>query len=73
MCYIGFPDYENHKKLHDDIIININEFIKTLPKISIEQFERKLIEYMDVWLINHIVAEDHKIICFTKQKNNNKN
>lgn len=69
MYYIEFPDSENHKKLHEDIIVKMNEFIKTLPQLSIEQFERKLIEYMDIWLINHIVAEDHKIICFMETKN----
>ncbi len=63
--YINFPDFENHKKQHENIIDEANTFIKSIPKLSIEQFERNLIEYIDIWVINHIITEDHKIACFT--------
>lgn len=68
MSSIEFPDLKRHKELHNKIIIQMNDFIRSLSQLTIEQFERKLIEYMDVWLINHIIAEDHKIVCFTKNK-----
>lgn len=63
MRTIEYKDYANHKKIHDDIIKQMNEFIKNLPTLPLEVFERKLIEYMDVWLISHIVEEDKKITC----------
>ncbi len=61
---IKYPLLEKHKKLHAKIIEHINGFIKHLPTMKIEEFERKLIEYMDVWLVNHIVHEDKKIMCY---------
>lgn len=63
MKEIQYKEFKHHKKLHENIITQMNEFIKQLPGLSIEQFERKLIEYMDIWLINHIVTEDRKIVC----------
>ena len=63
---IKYENRDEHCKLHEKIIIHLNEFIKKLPTISIEKFERLLIEYMDVWLINHIICEDQKIICNQK-------
>ena len=70
MQSINYFDFENHKKIHDNIIIQLNEFIKKIPTISMEKAERLLIEYMDVWLINHIITEDQKIICFQKNIEN---
>lgn len=63
---INYPLLEEHKKLHENIIIQMNEFIKKLAKLNIEEFEKKLIEYMDIWLINHILYEDRKFINFLK-------
>lgn len=67
MKSIDYPNFEVHCKLHEEIIEQINSFIKTLPSLKIEEFERKLIEYMDIWLINHILYEDRKIIDFLKK------
>lgn len=66
MQSIIYPLYEEHKILHQNIIDQMNEFLKMLPKLNIDEFERKLIEYMDIWLVNHIVYEDVKISHFTK-------
>ena len=63
---IAYPLYEEHKILHEDIIKQMNDFIKLLPKMKIEEFERKLIEYMDIWLVNHIVYEDKKLAQFSE-------
>lgn len=61
---IAYPELQEHKKLHQNIIDQMNHFLKYLGKISIDEFERKLIEYMDIWLVNHIVYEDVKISNF---------
>jgi len=63
MRELQYEAIDEHIKIHETIIIQLNEFIKKLPTLSIEKFERLLIEYMDVWLINHIIVEDQKIIC----------
>ncbi len=63
---IGYPELEEHKKIHASIIESMNLFIKKLPTLKILEFEKKLIEYMDIWLIGHILYEDRKIISFKK-------
>lgn len=64
MAKINYSELEHHKELHKKIILQMNDFIKTLPDIKIVDFERKLIEYIDIWLINHILFDDRKIIKF---------
>jgi len=64
---IGYPEIENHKKLHKNIIEQMNSFMKTIATLKIVDFEKKLIEYMDIWLVNHILYEDRKIINFKKR------
>ena len=66
MKSLNYENLEEHIQIHEKIIDNLNEFIKKLPTLSIEKFERLLIEYMDVWLINHIICEDQKILCSQK-------
>jgi len=68
MSSISFPEYQKHKEIHEQIISQMNQFIQTIPTLSIEEFERMLIEYMDVWLINHILVEDSKIVCFQNSR-----
>lgn len=63
MELINYSGYLEHKLIHENIINQLNDFIKQIPTLSIEKFERLLIEYMDVWLIQHIIIEDTKIIA----------
>jgi len=70
MSYIKFPDLINHQKLHKKILIQMNSFIKSLSYLSLEEFEKKLLEYMDIWLVNHIMVEDKKIVSFEEKKEN---
>jgi hemerythrin len=62
MQSVNYQNYEEHKILHEDIITEFNDFIKKLPSLTIEEFERQLIAYMDIWLINHIIIEDQKLM-----------
>lgn len=64
MSEIDYPHINYHKTLHEDIINQMNDFIKEINKMKLEEFEKKLIEYMDIWLINHIIFEDRKIISY---------
>lgn len=62
MLEINYSGYEEHKRIHEEIIEQMNKFIKLLPQLKIVEFEKKLIEYMDIWLINHILHEDKKLL-----------
>ena len=64
MLEIEYPKYKEHKEFHNQIILQMNSFIKQLPILKIVEFEKKLIAYMDIWLINHILYEDKKIMKF---------
>lgn len=64
MRKINYPELHNHILLHGNIIRQINDFIKTLPSLKMIDFERKLIEYMDIWIVNHIIYEDKRIFKF---------
>ncbi|GEM_PF-3987588 len=44
----------------------MNLFIKEIPILVPEIVERKVIEYIDIWLVNHIVYEDQKISNWVK-------
>lgn len=68
---IAYTAIQEHKKLHQQIIKQINEFIKSLSTINMVDFERKLIEYIDIWLIGHIIYEDRKIIAFRNSQKKN--
>jgi hemerythrin len=68
MQKIGYKDFDAHKKLHDNIMLQMNSFVKSLATLKKENFERQLIEYMDIWLVNHIVIEDRKIAQFAIQR-----
>jgi hemerythrin len=64
MASIEFPLIDEHKQLHEKIINQINELIRRIPTMTIEQFERELLASIDIWLVNHIIHEDQKIMCF---------
>jgi hemerythrin len=68
MQKMHFPKLEEHKVLHEKIVDSFHEFLKELPKMSQSEFEMRLIEYIDLGFINHIVVEDSKVACFVKKK-----
>lgn len=68
MQKIGYIKYEEHKILHDKIVESMNRFIKEVPKMQPQVLEKKLIEYIDIRFVNHIIVEDLKIACFAKKK-----
>jgi hemerythrin len=66
MSEINYPKLDEHKKLHKEIILKINEFVKQLPTMEINDFEKQLAKIIDISLIQHIIKEDKKIIIWEK-------
>ncbi|MEN8304208.1 MAG: bacteriohemerythrin [Campylobacterota bacterium] len=64
MQSIGYPGLEEHKVLHQGIIDQINELINNITSMSLIEFEKILLTYIDIWLVNHIIFEDKKIMCY---------
>lgn len=63
---INYPKSEEHKKLHREIILKINEFVKQLPTMNISDFEKELAKIIDISLVHHIIQEDRKIIAWER-------
>ena len=63
---INYPKSEEHKKLHREIILKINEFVKQLPTMNISDFEKELAKIIDISLVQHIIQEDRKIIAWER-------
>lgn len=66
MQEINYADFEIHKKLHENIIAQLNDFIRQLSKIKLETFEKELARIIDISLLQHIIQEDRKIIIWQK-------
>lgn len=59
---IEYPEYEEHKKLHNDIVKSCNELLGEINNMEASLFEKELAKMIDIHIINHILEEDKKII-----------
>ena len=66
MKEINYDDFEIHKKLHENIITQLNDFIRRLSNIKLEAFEKELAKIIDISLLQHIIQEDRKIVTWQK-------
>ena len=58
----NFPDYDRHKKLHEEFKTTVAEFVQRFKSGgSAKELIKDLNEKMAKWLINHILREDQKI------------
>ena len=69
MQEVNYPEIENHKKIHKGIIQELNSFVKKLPNLKAEIFEKELAIIIDLTLVQHIIQEDRKIIRWQQNKN----
>lgn len=65
---IKYPYLAEHKKIHKKIISDLNDFVKSAPKIAPELFEKELALIIDLTLVQHIIQEDRKIITWQQSK-----
>jgi hemerythrin len=66
---IGYPGYEAHKKIHDDMVSYVVKVTEEYEKSGfdeqlMQQFGGKLLS----WLINHVAAEDQHIADYAIEK-----
>ena len=66
---IGYPDYENHKKIHADMV---NYVVQVSREYEQSGFDEKLMQQFGgkllAWLINHVAAEDQRIADYAREK-----
>lgn len=66
---IGYPGYEAHKKIHDDMVNYVLGVSAEYERSGyneqlMQQFAGKLL----AWLINHVAAEDQRIADYVTKK-----
>lgn len=65
-----YPDYENHKNLHKEMISKMSECMeeyKSRPENTIDD----ALNFLKNWLIHHIKGDDRKYIPYIKNSNLN--
>ena len=70
MNHYDYPDYLNHKRIHDDFKVTAAELIQ---QVSIEgpseQLIDKVVSVIGSWLLNHIRGDDFRMAAFVKAAN----
>jgi hemerythrin len=60
-----YPDYENHKKIHDNFVKDFKDLVKNKDELS---FTFKLQVKVGEWLINHIHNIDKKMAKYIREQ-----
>ncbi len=66
MLQLGYPQYEEHRKLHEGIIAEMNTIMKHSGNLDALVYKFKRL--MHVWVLEHILTEDSRIAHAKKQK-----
>ena len=66
MLQLGYPQYEEHKKLHEGIIAEMNTIMKHSGNLDALVYKFKRL--IHVWVLEHILTEDSRIAQAKKQK-----
>lgn len=59
MLQLGYPQYEEHKKLHEGIIAEMNAIMKHSGNLDVLVYKFKRL--MHAWVLEHILDEDSRI------------
>lgn len=61
MKNINYPDLENHKLLHKNMLNMLTKLISELNTLQLKEIENALYDFIDEYFIRHIILEDKKI------------
>jgi len=70
----NYPHYENHKRLHDLLLQQVEDSQNTQKTISQLHHQQSWVckqesaDFLGDWLISHILIEDHKLGIFLRQQ-----
>jgi len=68
---IGYPGYQEHKKMHISFINEINKFSQQFA--SGKSISIKISMFIRNWLLHHIADVDNDIRCFMETRGNSEN
>ena len=64
-----FPDYLNHKRIHDNFKETVGEFIKKVKAQGpTEEVINEVSSAVGSWLLNHIKGDDFRMAAYVKSK-----
>ncbi|MFP3983901.1 MAG: bacteriohemerythrin [Desulfurivibrionaceae bacterium] len=63
----GYPEKEEHKKIHNNLVEKVLDFQKKFKENS-AQVDMELLEFLKDWLVNHIMKTDKKYAPFLKKQ-----
>ena len=58
---VDYPELENHKFLHKNMLMMLTTLISELNKMELKDIEKSLFNFIEEYFIRHIVLEDKKI------------
>jgi len=65
MVYVNYPEFQSHKKAHDDFVKNYRSVVKKFNnKDGIEDLSTDLINLFETWVKKHYSDEDVKMAEF---------
>lgn len=64
MIQLAYPQYEEHKKLHEEIIAGMNDIMKHSGNLDALVYKFKRL--MNSWVLEHILTEDSRIASAKK-------
>jgi hemerythrin len=66
----NYPDYPNHKKLHDDFKVTVRDLkVRLIMKGPSEELINEVRSKIGDWLVTHIKGNDIRLAAYIKQKN----
>lgn len=69
-----YPDYENHKELHDILLRQVEDVLETQHELETYHIQQswaeklELADFLREWLVSHIIDSDKKLGDFLKSK-----
>ncbi len=67
MDAVDYPEYIEHKRIHQEILQVLQGFVHKAPEISHVEFEKELAYLIEKYLIQHILHVDSKIHLWIKE------
>ena len=63
----NYPDYLNHKRLHDEFKIKVGELVQRVKDEGpTEKLITEVTSIIGSWLLNHIKGDDFRMAAFVK-------
>lgn len=61
MLKMGFPGLEHHLELHAELVSELDDLIDEFEKGANHDLSNKTMQFLEDWLLHHILIEDKKI------------